>query len=381
MKKNWCKKIVSIFLLIVTVNIQAHQQPNYTDMLVNKTVTAWMNQNQIPGVAIELYENGQSHSYYFGYANREKKIPITSKTIFELGSLTKLFTTLLLAEEVNANKITLNDPVSKYLPKLNSNRNFRNITLEKLSTYTSGLPFKTPENITTQSELQQFLTSWNPSSPIGSSWAYSNISIGLLGYALEEKTGKNIDELYRTQIFHPLHMESTSIYISKDMQPNYAQGYGDDGKAVSPSKIGLFPAAGDMKSSGKDMLQFLQVAITLADTPKTIVKAMHITQTAYVNIAQTKQGLSWVIYPLADHSKSKLLAPPKNMDMGPIPAKQLDKPTFEENSLIDKTGATEGFRSYIAVIPNKQLGVVILANRYVSNGEIIKVGREILLKN
>jgi beta-lactamase class C len=92
--------------------------------------------------------------------------------------------------------------------------------------------------------------------------------------------------------------------------------------------------------------------------------------------------MAWEIHPLSSANNDSLLNPPKEMGLGPLPAKALDKneQQFNGNTLIDKTGATNGFRSYIALIPNQKSGIVILTNRYVSNGEIVKIGRTILFR-
>jgi beta-lactamase class C len=372
-------QIITFFLAISFINTAQADSQSSTDPLVQKTITAWMQKNNIPGVAVEVYENGKSHSYAFGYADRDKKIPVTQNTIFEIGSFTKLFTALILAEEINNNTVQLSDTVSKYLPELASNTNFNAITLQQLATFTGRLPFHKPEEVKTQTDLHNFLIGWKPTAPVGNTWTYSNISIGLLGSALERQSGKPINQLYAEQILKPLHMNMIGINVPKHLLPNYAKGYTIDGKIAPRLVTGLFPAASAAKASGNDMLQFLKASIGLPNTPVKIAKAMRIMQTAYVSTDKSLQGLVWVIYPFASYSKTELLDPPKEMELGPIPAKQIDKPVFNADSLIDKTAATDGFRAYIAVIPSQKSGIVILANRYVSNGEIIKPGREILL--
>lgn len=372
--------IISLFL-IITTSI-AHAEPSNlpsTDALVSKTITAWMEKNDIPGVAVEIYHNGTPHSYYFGYANREHKTPVTQKTIFEIGSFTKLFTGLLLAQGAIDNKVHFTDPVTKYLPALKSNPYFHEVTLERLGSHTGSLPFNVPETVQTTQALQQFLVNWKPTVPVGSSWEYSNLSIGLLGHALEASSGKTINELYLAQILKPLHMQPIGIHVPDTLQLYYAQGYDENGKTVQPTTTLFFPAAGSMRASSQDMAAFLQAAIGLPHTPEKITKAMRLTQTPTVSTAQTLQGLSWVIYPLALYSKETLLNPPTKMDRGPMPSNSVNNANFEPNALIDKTGGTEGFRSYIAVLPNKKSGIVLLANRVVSTGEIVKVSREILL--
>lgn len=351
--------------------------------LINQTVTAFMKKNNVPGMTVEIYLEGQPHSYQFGVADQVKKTPITDETIFEVGSFTKVFTCLLIAQQVGQGKMKLSDPIIEYLPHLlPANKDLNTITLQNLATHTSGLPFKAPDIITSQSGLQQYFVDWKPSSPIGSQWAYSNMGIGLLGYALEANTGRNYNQLLREEILVPLGMDPIGISVAKGLQPYVAQGYDKDGKTASPIDMVLFQAAGAMRASGHDMLMFLNAAIGLPGTPDNILQAMHLTQTPYVATADSLQGLAWEIHPLTSKTLPTLLQPPVEMNMGPISAMQLsaNQQQFDGNALIDKTGATDGFRAYMAVIPNRKTGIVILMNRYVSNGEIVKLGRTILLK-
>lgn len=382
MIKKCYAKIIGIMYVSIAMSVNAcEKHVKLSDEKINKTITAWMKKNDIPGVAIEVYRNGVPNSYYFGYADRNKKTPVTEKTIFEVGSFTKLFTSILLAEEVNAGKMSLNDPISKYTPDLAVSSDYLDdITLLNLATHTSGLPFSVANETKTRSQLPGYFSNWNPASPIGSQWAYSNINIGLLGYALEASTHENINELYRNKLLKPLGMMPIGIIVPQEFEKNYAQGYNEDGKAVSHSKSSLFPAAGAMKASGDDMLQFLKASLQLPGTPEKISDAVRLTQIAYAKTNTMSQGMAWLIYPITPKNQKDLLNPEMNRSMGPVDAKFIDKSEqrYDGNALIDKTGGTEGFRSYIAIIPNRQSGVVILANRYISNGEIIKVGREIL---
>lgn len=85
------------------------------DDIVKQTVATFMAKNKISGVAVELYIDGVPHTYNFGYANTEKKIPVSQKTIFEVGSLSKVMTGILLAQEIDYNRMSLTDPVKKYI--------------------------------------------------------------------------------------------------------------------------------------------------------------------------------------------------------------------------------------------------------------------------
>ncbi len=375
MKLNFLKTAICLTVLTTSYNSYAETSAKSLDPLVQQTISQWMKVNHISGAAVQVYNHGTAHSYYFGYANSHEKIAVTENTVFEIGSLTKLFTTLLVSKDILSHDIALTDPASKYLPKLSHNDSFKKITIENLATYTAGLPFGLPKNHS--EKLQQYLSHWKPSTT--NDWAYSNISIGLLGNALENKYWKNINDLYQAEIFSPLQMKSSGITLSSLDTENLAQGYDAKGHAVAASVIGPCPAAGAAKASGKDMLQFLKAAVGAPGTPNDIKYAMRFAQTPFVSTPHADQGLSWVIYPFKKYNKEQLLNPDREMSVGPIRAEQHSDPQFVDNALIDKTGATNGFRAYIAVIPKQQSGIVILANRYVPNGEIEKPGREILL--
>lgn len=300
-----------------------------------------------------------------------------------MGSFTKLFTSVLLAEQVNKKAISLNENIDHYLSDLVvANEAFHNITFENLATHTTGFPFSLPEGIKTRSELKTYLHTWHPKQPIGEEWIYSNVNMGLLGFALETVTHRNINQLYREHILTPLGMDPIGTIVPKKYLKNYAQGYDEKGNPIfEDSKEWLFPSAGAMKISGKDMQLFLKAAIGLPGVPEEVVKAIRTTEIAYVQLADMKQGLGWVIHTHISANRQTLLNPPTATILGPLAARQLPKhdQQFYREALIEKTGATKGFRSYIGVVPAKRSGIVILTNRYVSNGEILKIGRGILL--
>jgi beta-lactamase class C len=380
MKKYWLR-ILSLICIFPLITAQA--TTNASNQMIAQTVMAWMKTNDIPGVAVEVYNNGVPHSYYFGYADRQTKKLITGATIFEIGSLTQLFTSLLLAEEVDTNKVKLSDPMVNYLIDLNvkPNKQLNKITLQNLATHTAGLPFNLPKTVRTQSDLDFYFPTWKPQFPIGSQWAYSNVGVGLLGSALEVITHESFNQLYRGKILQPLGMQPIGIVVPKQLLSNYVQGYDDNGAAVLRKNIDdLFPSSDDMKVSAVDMLQFLKAAIGLPGVPVTIARAMQITQTSYVSTPNMQQGLGWNIYSAVEKHKAELLNPPATMDMRPMPAQQLtkDQQKFDGAALMDATGATAGFRVYIALIPNAKSGVVILVNRNIPDYEIIRLGREIL---
>lgn len=382
MKIRKVVKIVGVVTLFFAMNTIAAENSNkLNDQKIKKMMTVWMKKNNIPGLAVEVYSRGEPHSYYFGLADKDKKTPVTSKTLFEVGSFTKLFTNLLLAQEVAAGKIALSDTIANYVPDLTISSDYlSNVTFFNLATHTSGLPFGVASETKSRSQLPEYFSNWIPSSAIGSLWAYSNINTGLLGYALEASTHETINQLYRNRLLRSLGMELIGVDVPKELEGNYAQGYTEEDKPVRSSSASLFPSAGAMKASGDDMLQFLKASLQLPGVPVKISDAMRMTQTAYVKTDKMSQGLGWSIYPINKSSMHDLMNPELYGSLGPTKATTLDKKSqkFDAYALIDKTGGSEGFRSYIAVIPGRKSGVVVLANRYIPNGEIVKIGREIL---
>jgi beta-lactamase class C len=370
------KNIIFAFCLLITTVFQPVLAMMKSDtQSINEVMQKFMQQYHIPGVAVALINHGKSSIYVFGYANKDTKTPVSNDTIFEVGSITKLLTTLLLAEEIQSHQVKLTDPLTQYLPDLGKNSALNKITFENLATYSSGLPFNAPGSIKTFEQLQNYLLQWQPTKKIGLVWQYSNMGIGLLGYALQSKAHETINQLYRKRILIPLHMTPIGIEIPSSLEHNLAQGYTNNDKPDVHLPLGLFPAAGSMKATIQDMSFFLKAAVGLPGTPEDIHQAMKLSQTPRLQMGDVQQALAWQVNQL--NNKKKLLDAPDNMNLDSLPVQWLSNKNikFNPNSLIDKTGATYGFRSYVAVIPSQQSGIVILTNRYVSNGAIVNIYR------
>ncbi len=366
---------------------------------VRKKLEGWVEKNNIPGAAIQIYWQGLPYSYFLGVESHDTQIPVSGKTVFEIGSLTKLFTTLLFAQAIKEKKINFNDSITKYLPTLaqHPQKIFQEVTLKKLATHTAGLPVMVPETVLNPTDLFSFLVQYTLLSTPGTEWRYSNVGTGLLANAIEMAIQQDINELYINRLLRPLNMENIGLHLSESFQSHYAQGYtkeghpvphthyaqdfDENGKAKSYFELSLLPEAGAMKMTAEDGLHFLKAAVGMPNVPTPIAEAMKMTQTAYIGTQEMNQGFGWVIYPF-NHSSKKfrktLLNPNAYMNRWPEPAQIINDPIFDDDALMDKTGLTTGFRSYIAVIPNKKSGIVILTNRHALNSEIMKIGREIL---
>ncbi|HBC71863.1 MAG TPA: hypothetical protein DEG23_00745 [Coxiellaceae bacterium] len=373
------QKILLGLFLVCAMNdkILASEHDPY-GRLVTKTTVRLMKKHKIPGVAIAIIDHNKSYTYVFGVANNANNTPITNKTIFEVGSITKLFTALLFTKTAGSLNIQLNDTLTEYFPELNKNQFLHKVTFEKLLTHTSGLPHNAPETIAKSYQVLDYLLHWEPINAIGTRWQYSNIGIGLVGMILQNKSHRTINQLYKEQILEPLGMNPIGVEIDKNFLPELAQSYLEDGK-TAPNFFDTqepYPSAWGLKASIKDMSCFLRAAIGL-NISQDLRQAMQNTQTPRLMVGNMQQGLVWRIHSIQNKT---LLYEADKMDLGLLPIKWLSKKqqVFCANKLIDKTGAHNGFRSYIAVIPSKQLGIVILLNKSISLGLITNVGRKII---
>ena len=198
-------------------------------------------QKQAVGIVVGVIEpNGRR---VVAYGNLAKGDPRTADgdTIFEIGSITKVFTSLLLADMVNRKEVALDDPAAKYLPEgvKMPERSGKSITLHDLSTHTSGLPplplkpndSRNPYTGHSVDDLYEFLSGYTLPSDPGSEFGYSNLGAGLLGHVLAYRAGTDYERLIRSRITEPLGMPDTGITLSPSMNQRMATRSQRDARA------------------------------------------------------------------------------------------------------------------------------------------------------
>lgn len=197
--------------------------------------------------------------------------PVTSETIFEIGSITKVFTALLLADMVRHGEVGLDDPVARHLPG-----DFRvpvvegrQITLADLATHTSGLPRMPPYPGTPLSpawfeaiarfsveDFKAWLADLRPQRPAGSRWEYSNVGYALLGMALAHRGGRPYETLMRTRVIDHLGLQDTTFHPTAAMKTRLAEGHDLALGPLPPFNLGALAAAGGLHSTPRDMSRF-----------------------------------------------------------------------------------------------------------------------------
>ena len=305
-------------------------------------------QKQAVGIAVGVIEpNGRR---VVAHGNLAKGDPRTTDgdTIFEIGSITKVFTSLLLADMVNRKEVALDDSAAKYLPEdvKMPERSGKSITLHDLSTHTSGLPplplkpndSRNPFAGHSVDDLYEFLSGYTLPRDPGSEFGYSNLGAGLLGHVLAYRAGTDYEHLIRSRITEPLGMPDTGITLSPLQKQRMAIGHSAMlAPVVEPGIRPLTLAgAGALRSSVNDMLTFLEAFLGYKETPLAPAMRAMLEVRRPVPAAKMEIGLAWLI--------------------------------FGDGAFHD--GATEGFCSVAAYNPKAGTGVVVLSNAFTPIGVV-----------
>ncbi len=290
---------------------------------------------------VGMIDENEMEYYYYGVTAPYEK-PIDENTLFEIGSVTKVFTTLILADMVEKGEINLNDPIDKFLPEDvgTPSKEGRTITLFDLATHSSGLP-RWPDgfpiwNMDEQyqydrDEMYEYLSNFELSREIGSKYEYSNIGVSLLGHILSLQAGQSYEELLQERVLDKFGMESTCIKQCDALRDRFARPhilwFPTNKLNLSEDMVG----AGEIRSSGKDMLSFLSFAMGLKDSD--LRKSFELTQKVNRQIGDGPSiGLAW-------HMLQK-----------------------DDTMIIWHNGATYGFTSFVGFDPESNQGVVVLTN-------------------
>jgi D-alanyl-D-alanine-carboxypeptidase/D-alanyl-D-alanine-endopeptidase len=299
-------------------------------------------QKQAVGIVVGVTEpNGRRVVAYGNLANGDPRT-LDGDTIFEIGSITKVFTSLVLADMVSRNEVTLDDPAVKYLPEnvKMPERSGKSITLLDLSTHTSGLP-RLPSNLKLKDprnpyadysvdDLYQFLSGYTLPRDPGSEFEYSNLGGGLLGHLLAYRAGTDYESLIGTRITQPLGMPDTGIALSSSMKQRMATGHNAMLAPVANWDLPTLAGAGALRSSANDMLTFLEAFIGYKESP--LAPAMKAMLEVRRPLGQTKIGLGWLIY------------------------------STDGREIAWHNGGAGGFRSFAGYDPKERIGVVVLSN-------------------
>jgi serine-type D-Ala-D-Ala carboxypeptidase/endopeptidase len=294
----------------------------------------------------------------YGSLAKDDPRPLNGDTVFEIGSMTKVFTSLVLMDMVQKSEVAGTDPVAKFLPagvKVPESDG-KKITLQDLATQSSGLPrmptnFKPadPENPYadyTPDLLYAFLSGYRLTRDIGAQFEYSNLGVGLLGHALSLRAGMSYEAMVQARVLRPLGMTSTGVTLTPEMKALLATGHGANLAPVANWDWDALAGAGALRSSANDMLTFLAANLGYVKTPLAAAMA------AQLSIRRPggppmEIAYNWFVF--ARNGKS----------------------------IIWHNGGTGGYRSFMGFDPDARAGVVVLTNFSTPAG-VDDIGRHLL---
>ena len=301
------------------------------------------------GISIGIVKDGQVlfSNYGLTQKNGEK---ISEHSLFEIGSITKVFTGTILADLANQGKLSLNDPLEKYFDFPIAMTDNTKIKLIDLVTHTSGLP-RLPSNFDDNydpdkdydpykdydiDKLVEFLKTVQPATKPGTVFLYSNVGMGTLGYVIEQVTGKSYDQVIQETICNKLDMKNTAGVLTTKQEAMRATPHLPNGKVTNEWNWDVLLAAGGIKSSTYDMTKFIAANLgQIAKDDKQLHAAFNMAQKSRWSgkdgTKDRKIGLAWI-------------------------------EISTNNICYFHNGKTLGYRSSMVLCPQKNAGVIILCN-------------------
>ncbi|MGE3182373.1 MAG: serine hydrolase domain-containing protein [Phycisphaerae bacterium] len=318
------------------------------DQLIEKSFS----ENKFPSVVVGVVRgNALVYTKALGEADKSAKRVTTLDTFYRIGSVTKVFTSTVLAGLREQGVVKLDDPIAEYLPEHvkvpTDPRGEAKIRLWHLATHTSGLP-RQPINVQpngtdaynnySEELLYEGLTNMRLENPVGATMQYSNLGVGLLGHVLSRAAKKPYRDLVREMIFDPLEMKSTTFELSDEQRKIFSIAYGDDGNPAGEWNLGVLEPAGGIYSTLNDMAKFVswQLKAGQPDVKPLGGGALQLMQNTHAAQDDFKRcaGLGW------------LIRPPQN----------------DEPLIIWHNGGTAGHRSSVMLSPAHGVGVIVLTN-------------------
>jgi beta-lactamase class C len=381
--KSSAKRIVAAVLFAIcvtaTVGHAADDLQERVKSAVDTAIRPVMAKDRIPGMAVGIAVAGKTYVFSYGVASTETHQPVTPDTLFEIGSVTKTFTATLACYAQVSGYLSLSDKTSKYLPSLQGSE-FGDVSLLNLGTHTSGgLPLQVPDKIGNNDQLMQYFKSWRSTYPPGTYRTYANPGIGTLGLITSKSMGQDFAALIEQHLFPGLGMKSSYINVPEAKMADYAQGYTKEDAPIRMATGVLSSEAYGIKTTAADLVQFVRANMNSIRLDEKLQRAIAETHTGYFKAGPMTQDLIWEQYPYPVALKTILEGNSPAMIYNATPVTRINPPEEPHVDVwINKTGTTNGFGAYVAFVPGKRLGIVILANKSYSIDERVTVAFQIL---
>lgn len=371
---NW----LAVTTLLWTGLAQAGGEPDALKASVDEAIKPVMAEYRIPGMAVALLKDGEAHYFHYGLANRETGARVDEQTLFEIGSVSKTLTATLGAYAVAEGHLKLDDRVSKLDPALKGSA-FDRITMGQLATYSAGgLPLQFPDEVDSADKMLAYYRDWSPAYPAGTHRQYSNPSIGLFGHLAARSRGESFEQSMERTLLPALGLQHTYLKVPEAAMAHYAFGYDKGDKPIRVNPGMLAAEAYGIKTSAPDLLKFVVANMSKPRDP-TLSAAIALTHTGVYSVGPMTQGLGWEMYDYPLGLETLQAGNSPDMAFKAQPVSPLSNPApVKAGTLFNKTGSTNGFGAYVAFVPARGIGIVMLANRNYPNEARIRAAHRIL---
>lgn len=348
--------------------------------VVDAAIRPVMEKYNIPGMAIAVTLKGKPYLFDYGVSSKQTGKPVTADTLFEIGSISKTFVATLATYAQASGQLSLSDKTSKYLPSMR-NTAFGNVSLMNLGTHTAGgFPLQVPAEVKNDDQLMTYLQNWKPSYEAGTQRTYANPSIGMLGFITAKAMDRSFTALMEGQLFPALGLKNTYINVPEAKLADYAQGYSRKDEPSRVTTAVLSAEAYGVKTTSTDLIRFLEANMKMAKLEGKLQRAIADTHTSYFKAGSMTQDLIWEQYSYPADLKTLLQGNSSDM-LKTMPVTALTPPQVARDDVfINKTGSTNGFGGYVAFVPEKQFGIVILANKNYPNEDRVRMAYQILTR-
>ncbi|MGB3434174.1 MAG: class C beta-lactamase [Achromobacter sp.] len=368
-----------LFALVAGGCAVAHAGQAEADRKVDEAAQAVMREHGIAGMSIAVTQNGTQRFYNYGLASKETGKPAGSDTLYEVGSISKTYTATLAGYAQARGRLALGDSPAKYLPEL-AGSHFAKLTLINLGTHTTGgFPLQVPGTVRDQAQLMAYLKAWQPERAAGAYRTYANPSIGMLGLIAAKSLNRPFKTAMERDLFPKLGLTGTYIDVPAARMADYAQGYNKQDAPVRVNPGVLADEAYGVKTSARDLIRFVDANMGLNVADAELRNAIAQTHVGYYQLGDMTQDMVWeqLRYPVA--LDALLTANAGNYNSQSQAVAALNPPLPPQDDVwINKTGSTNGFGGYVAFVPSKKLGIVILANRNYPNEARVRLAYKIL---
>nr|WP_312824692.1 ADC family extended-spectrum class C beta-lactamase [Acinetobacter oleivorans] len=371
-----CLLLSPLFIFNTSIYAENTSKEQEIKKLVDQNFKPLLEKYDVPGMAVGVIQNNKKYETYYGLQSVQDKKAVNSSTIFELGSVSKLFTATAGGYAKTKGIISFKDTPGKYWKEL-KNTPIDQVNLLQLATYTSGnLGLQFPDEVQTNQQVLTFFKDWKPKNSIGEYRQYSNPSIGLFGKVVALSMNKPFDQVLEKTIFPDLGLKHSYVNVPKTQMQNYAFGYNQENQPIRVNPGPLDAPAYGVKSTLPDMLSFVNANLNPQKYPADIQRAINETHQGFYQVGTMYQALGWEEFSYPAPLQTLLDSNSEQIVMKSNKVTAISKEPSVK--MFHKTGSTNGFGTYVVFIPKQNIGLVMLTNKRIPNEERIKAAYAVL---